>query len=221
MKPFPFKFLAGAPAAAALAIVGCTHQQLLSPIARAFGAPPEPELVECRIAFRQLQARLETCRVRVEPVMFASGGDGLWREGDRQWRTDLAQRLIKEAGTRTKAVLEMAGNTPEVAFPKGMYHNQLHYLWDRAEAYSRWVKSTHPAADFVLIVEIFDGAGKREGAAQVYVFDAQGQLAVCRLLRFPGTPPGQGPVPIRPPVDILFETLRLDADVVFPPYGWG
>jgi hypothetical protein len=97
----------------------------------------------------------------------------------------------------------------------------MRYLWERAGEYSQWVKAGHQAEDFVLIVEVFSGEGKKEGAAQVYVLDGTGQIAIARWLRFPGTPSGVGELPITSIVNLLFRTLRMDADVVYPRYGVG
>ncbi|MFI5356650.1 MAG: hypothetical protein ACHQ4G_04880 [Opitutales bacterium] len=221
MKMSLVQVLSGVWGATVFALVGCTTNQLMSPVTRALGVPPESELAKCRMALQRLQARLEASKVRMEPVMFASGGDGRWQGGVRQWRTDLAEAIVREARTRTKAALAVANTGPQVTFPEKMYHNQLAYLFARAEIYSRWVKSTRPTEDYVLIVEIFEGSGKREGAIQVYVFDAQGQVAICRLTRFPGGPPGIEKAPVKPAVNILFETLHTDARVAWPPYGWG
>ena len=222
------KVLAGSAARFAMvvalvlfALVGCTHQQLLSPVARAFGAPPESELVRCRIAFRLLQARLETSRVQVEPVMFAEGGEGLWRDSNRKWRYDLAQAIVNQVGAHTKASLHVATTAPNVSFPQGMHHNQLGYLWDRENEYAKWVKTASVKDDYVLIAEVFSGQGKKEEAFQLYVFDARGQVALCRLCRIGGHQPDEDTLSVRAAVNLLLNTLRMDADVIFPPYGWG
>ena len=161
-------FITIAPAVviAALAVSGC--HEALYPVALAFGSPPESELAVCREAFRQLQLHVETSRVQVEPVLFAV-------DHDRQWRTDVAQAIVAEAGTHTKAKLEVAA-APDVSFPTEMYHNQLHYLWDRSTEYARWIKAAHPGADYILCTEVFGHEGK-VAAIQVYIFDAKGQVA--------------------------------------------
>ena len=196
-----------------LAFAGC--QAVLAPFARAFGAPPESELALCRTAFQKLQSRLPDSRVQVEPVYFAL-------DHDRQWRSDWARSLVHEAGVQTKARFELASAPPEVR-PTTFGHNQLRYLWARSVAYADWIKATSPAVDYVWCVEIFGHAGK-VGAIQVYVFDANGQVAFCRLFnshQFGDNLPLQGEEHIRLVVKTLFEELRLDPKVIFPPYGVG
>ena len=153
--------------------------------------------------------------------MFAAGGDGVWRGGSRQWRYDMAQAIVDGAGARTKAKLHVASTAPDVAFPQGMRHNQLGYLWDREDTYAQWVKTAAVNEDYVLIAEVFSGQGKNEEAIQLFLFDARGQVAVCRLWRQEGHPQDEDSRSIRAVVNLLFDTLRMDADVIFPPYGWG
>jgi hypothetical protein len=198
---------------AALAVSSC--REALYPVARAFGSPPESELAVCRVAFRQLQMHLETSRVQVEPVLFAV-------DHGRQWRNDVAQAIVVEAGAHTKAKLE-AATAPDVSFPSKMYHNQLRYLWDRSREYARWIKVAPPGADYVLCAEVFGHEGKVD-AIQVYVFDAKGQIAYCRLFNshhFGKNLPLEGEGHVRLMVKVLFDDLRKDANVIFPPYGVG
>ena len=208
-----FATIAPAVVIAAFALSSC--REALYPVARAFGSPPESELAVCREAFRQLQMHIETSRVQVEPVLFAV-------DHDRQWRTDVAQAIVVEAGAHTKAKLEVAA-APDVGFPAEMYHNQLHYLWDRSTEYARWIKAAHPGADYVLCTEVFGHEGK-VAAIQVYLFDAKGQIAYCRVFNshhFGGNLPLEGEGHVRLMVKVLFDDLRKDANVIFPPYGVG
>ncbi|MCX6943597.1 MAG: hypothetical protein NT173_02340 [Opitutales bacterium] len=198
-----------------LAIAGC--QQAVYPLARAFGSPPESELALCRTAFQQLQSRLATSRVRVEPVYCASHS-----QANRLWRDDLAQLLVREAGTRTQARFVIAPMRPDVG-PTVFGHNQMRYLWERATAYSHWLKEAPPGADYVWCVEIF-GAKGTVGAIQIYIFDAKGQVAYCRLFnshQFGTNLSMESEEPIRLVVKTLFEDLLRDPKAVFPPYGVG
>ncbi len=86
--------LVGLAMAVVLAALGC--RETMYPFARAFGSPPESELAQCREAFRLLQSCLATGRVQVQPVLFIE-------DGRRQWRHDLAQAIVTEAGAHTKA----------------------------------------------------------------------------------------------------------------------
>lgn len=188
---------------------------LLYPLARAFGSPSEAELARCRQAFQQLQSGLGTSRVAVAPVFFADGGR-------RQWRPDLAAAIIREAGAHTSARLEVTAAVPEVA-PAVLGHNQLRYLWERAAVYADWVKAAHPAGDYVWLAEIWGHDGQ-VGAIHVYVFDARGQLAYCRLFnshQFGPALPLAGEEPVRLLVRCLFEDLQKDAEKIFPRYGVG
>ena len=220
MKPSLIQVLSSALAAAVFGLCGCTHQQLLSPVARAFGVPPESELAVCRAAYARLQGRLSASRVLVEPVMYAQGNQ-------RQWRGDLARALARESGARMKVRLEAAGSPPEVGFPQMMYHNQLRYLWDRSRDYARSVKAAPPAADYVSFVEIFVGSPSGQkvqvAAIQVYVFDDQGQLAYCRLYNgahFGNLSP-EGDAVINFVMGSFLDILRLAPEQAFPPYGVG
>lgn len=208
-------------AALAAGLFACAHNEIMAPVTRAFGVPPESELARCRVALRGLQARIETSRVRVMPVLFVANGDGAWHGAYRVWRSDLARGLAAEVGARTKAHLEVSPDGPQAPLPEHMYHNQLRYLWDRAALYSQWVKSRPPGTDYVLVAEVFSGEGKREAALQLYVLDAQGQVALCRLARFNGNASDEDLRATQLLVQMLFDTLKMDADRVFPPYGWG
>ena len=186
----------------------------LYPLARAFGSPSEAELARCRQAFRQFQSNIGTSRVAVAPVFFVDGSR-------HEWRPDLAEAVIREAGVLTAARFEVLASAPVVA-PTELGHNQLRYLWKRATVYSDWVKAAHPAGDFVWVVEIWGHDGK-VGAIHAYVFDTSGQIAYCRLFNShqfgPNLPIGDEP--IRLLVRRLFEDLKKDPEKIFPPYGVG
>jgi hypothetical protein len=197
----------------ALAFAGC--HQVLAPFARAFGSPPESELALCRAAFQQLHARLENSRVQVEPVYFAL-------DHNRVWRGPWARQLVRAAGSQTKARFEVAPGAPAVRSTT-FGHNQLRYLWERSAAYADWIKTTRPAVDYVWCVEVFGHQGK-VGAIQVYVFDANGQVAYCRLFNshhFGNNLPLDGDELFQLVVTTLFRDLRLDPTVIFPPDGVG
>jgi hypothetical protein len=191
------------------------NEIFLYPLARAFGSPSESELAKCRQAFSRLQSGLGTSRVAVTPVLFVDGGR-------REWRPDLAEAIIREAGTHTTAKLAVAAPAPVVA-PAALGRNQLRYTWERAAAYAEWVKAAHPAADYIWFVEIWGHDGK-VGAIQVYVLDARGQVAYCRLFnshQFGPNLPLPGDEPVRLLVRRLFEDLQKDPNKIFPPYGVG
>lgn len=188
---------------------------LLYPLARAFGSPSEAELAKCRQAFQRLQARLETSHVTVQPVLLADGGR-------RTWRRNLAEAVVREAGTLTQARLNLADTAPEVA-PARLGHNQLRYTWERAAEYSRWVQAAHPTGDYVWFIEIWSARGK-VGAIQVYLLEADGQVAYCRLFNSHQFGPDLalvGEAAIRLAVQRFFQDLPKDPRAVFPPYGVG
>ena len=201
---------------ALVAILGVTNCQVaLYPVARAFGSPPESDLATCREAFGRLQQRLATSRVRVEPVLFVHGSG-------RTWRLAMAQALVEEAAAHTAANFEIAAGRPDVA-PRNIGHNQMRYLWERAADYAHWLKATRPETDYVLCTEIWARQDRVEGI-HVYVFTAEGQIAYCRLFNshhFGNSLPAEGVAHVRLMVKQLFDDLRLDAAVVFPPYGIG
>lgn len=223
MKPLKKKMLYGVltlfgmlTTMVVLAFAGC--RGALYPLARAFGFPPESELTLCRAAFEQFRSRLDSSRVRVAPVYFVPELGHF----SPQWRSDLARSLIGEAKARTPAQFSLAPAAPEVE-PTIFGHNQMRYLWERAPAYSRWLKTASTDADYIWCVEVF-GVSNRVGAIQVYVFDAKGQVAYCRLFNshhFGDNLPLGGEEPIRLVIKTLFEDLRRDSKTVFPPYGVG
>lgn len=185
------------------------------PLARAFGSPPEAELAKCRQAFQRLQGRLETSHVTVQPVFLVDGDQ-------RAWRRDLAERVVREAGAHTKARLIPADTTPAVA-PARLGHNQLRYTWARAAEYSRWVQAARPAGDYVWFIEIWSARGK-VGAIQVYLLEANGQVAYCRLFNSHQFGPDlalEGDAAIRLAVQRFFQDLPKDPRAVFPPYDIG
>jgi hypothetical protein len=217
MKPSLIQILSGTLAAVSFTLCGCTNQQLLSPLARAFGEPPESELAVCRAAYARLQSRLPASQIQIEHVMFAPGHD-------RQWRSDLAQALAQEAGARMKAHFEAASGPPDVSFPQKMYHNQLRYLWDRSRDYARSVKAVPPGVDYLCFVEVFVGPQGNVAAIQVYLFESQGQLAYIRLYNnshFGNDLSPEGDATIRFVAGSLLDIQRLAPEQAFPPYGIG
>lgn len=197
---------------------------LLYPLARAFGGPSEAELVKCRVAFVRLKADFPISQVLVQPALVRPGAA---LPDDRgSWRADLADDLVQalraEGGVgayRSVAVrpaIAAVGATP-------FGHNQLRYLWTRAAEYGRCVRASHPAGDYVLFFEVF-GSRSEVGAIQVYVFDASGQLAYCRLFNSHQFGPHlsrSGDAVVRLIAEHLLGDLRKAPEAVFPPYGVG
>ncbi|HVT73439.1 MAG TPA: hypothetical protein VHD61_09900 [Lacunisphaera sp.] len=189
---------------------------LLYPLARAFGAPPESELVRCRQAFQQLQAHLRESRVAVQPVLCID-------ESRAVWRRMTAVTLAREVSDRSPAELTVPRDGAPVVPPTEFGHNQLRYLWTRATVYTDWVKANPPAADYVWIAEIWGHDGK-VGAIQVYILDARGQVAYCRLFNshhFGPNLPMEGVDAVQLIVRNFFEDLKKTAEQIFPPYGVG
>jgi hypothetical protein len=200
----------------ALAFAGC--HQALYPFARAFGSPPESELALSRAAFQQLRTRLATSRVRVQPVCFTPD----LSQPSRQWRADWAQSLARAAGERTKARFELAPSPPDIG-PTPFGPNQMRYLWKRSAEYGRWLRASPPGTDYVWCVEIFGFHGK-VGAIQVYVFDAHGQVAYCRLFNshhFGDALSVDGEQHLRLVFETLFKDLSGEPEAIFPPCGVG
>jgi hypothetical protein len=196
-----------------LAIGGC--HQVLYPLARAFGAPPESDLAVCRAAFQDLKGALAHSRVQVEPIHFAQGNT-------RQWRYDLAESLVREARSHTPAQFAVAPMAPDVV-PTLFGRNQLRYLWERGRVYADWVKATPRGADYIWCVEIFGREGKLT-AIQAYLIDAKGRLAYCTLFNshhFGRNVPLEGDEALRLVVTRLFADLQVDPLKLFPPYGVG
>jgi len=162
-----------------------------------------------------LQAQMGTSRVVVQPVMFVN-------QGERIWRRDLAEAIVQQSEAQTRAKFEVASAAPTAA-PTKFGHNQMRYTWERAAAYGQWVKDTHPAGDFLWVCEIWGHEGK-VAAIQVYVLDASGQIAYCRLYnshQFGPNLPLAGDEPIKLLVKQLFKDLPRDPKQIFPPYGVG
>lgn len=208
-----YTLLGGLAVAAILAVVNC--KVALYPFARAFGSPPESELAGCREAFHQLQQHIGTSRVSAEPVLFV-------HDRSTEWRSDLAQAIAQEASARTQAKLAVAHSAPAVAH-RNIGHNQMRYLWARSTDYAHWVEATHPAADYILCAEVWAHENRVEGI-RVFIFDAKGQVAYCRLFNshhFGNDLPAEGTAAIKLLVKQLFDNLTLDPATVFPPYGVG
>lgn len=219
MKPTLFKTLSVLALVALLSPLHASTEILLYPLARAFGGPSESELVKCRQAFQQLQSNLGTSRLVVQPVLSQPKYSP---ENKAVWRQDLAEALRREIGSKSGAKLEAPENTPVVT-PTDFGHNQMRYLWSRGAEYGKWVKSTHPAGDYVLFTEVFAREGK-VGAIQVFVLDTSGQLAYCRLFnshQFGPNLASQGDEAIRLIVKHLFDDLAKEPKKIFPPYGVG
>ncbi len=190
---------------------------LLYPFARAFGSPPEAELARCRVAFSRLAADWNHAHILVLPVWQA----GLQVEPrPENWRQDLAFALARGAGA-PPGRFRMADAAPAVA-PMEMGHNQLRYLWQRAELYRRWVQESSPAADYVWCLELL-GPPDHVVAIQVYIFDRSGQIAYCRLYNSHqfGRPALTFKRALGLVIHHLREDLQRDPLAVFPPYGVG
>jgi hypothetical protein len=191
------------------------NEIFLYPLARAFGAPREAELVRCRTAFQGLQSRLAASRVLVAPVLFVDGPR-------REWRKDLAEAMVQEMQARVGASFEVVGAAPDVA-PARFRRNQLRYLWERGAQYAGWVKAAPPAGDYVWCAEIW-GHGGKVAAIQVYILDPAGQVAYCRLFNshhFGNQLPLEGDDAVRLVVNALVRDLQRDPKALFPPYGVG
>ncbi len=187
----------------------------LYPLARAFGGQSESELARCRAAFKQMQTNFDRSRVVVMPVLFADAGRC-------QGRSDLAAAEMRELATRTSAKIEVPSVEPKIAAPP-RFHNQLRYFSKRSTVYRDWIKAAHPSCDYVLVTEIFGGAGN-VGAIQIYLFDSSGQIAYCRLLnshQFGSNLPLAGEDAVKLIVNTFFDNLKWDAKKLFPPYGVG
>jgi hypothetical protein len=157
--------------------------------------------------------------VLLYPLARAFGGPS---ENQAVWRQDLAKALRREIGSKSGAKIGAPETTP-VVNPTDFGHNQLRYLWSRAAEYGKWVKSTHPAGDYVLFTEVFARDGK-VGAIHVFVLDTSGQLAYCRLFnshQFGPNLTSQGDEAILLIVKHLFDDLTKEPTKIFPPYGVG
>lgn len=197
---------------------------LFYPFARAFGGPAESELKQCRVAFAKLQSDFATSRVLVQPVLVRPGATSL--EDERAWRPGMAQNLVnairREGGMNYGLGLKVQPAVASVGATE-FKHNQLRYLWSRAGEYAKSLKAAKPAGDYLMFVEIFGGRD-HVGAIQVYLFDASGQLAYCRLFNSHqfgndlsvGTGAALTFIAQR-----LLEDLRKTPEMVFPPYGVG
>jgi hypothetical protein len=197
---------------------------LLYPFARAFGGPAESELKQCRVSFAKLQADFATSRVLVQPVLVQPGAKSL--EDQQAWRPGMAHNLVnairREGGMNYGLGLNVQPAVASVGATE-FKHNQLRYLWSRAEEYGKCLRAAKPAGDYVMFVEIFGGRDN-VGAIQVYLFTASGQLAYCRLFNSHQFGNGLGFASDRAVTFIakrLLEDLRKSPEMVFPPYGVG
>lgn len=193
---------------------------LLYPFARAFGSPPESELAKCRQAFTTLQGNLERSRLLVQPVLTRPNYAPATDRG--VWRHDLAEAVCRELGKTSHAKLESTTTIPTIPSTK-FGANQMRYLWQRAGAVAKWVRSNRPAVDYILFAEVFSRDG-RVGAIQVFLLDASGQLAYARLFNshhFGDKLPADGDAAVRLLVKRLLDDVGREAKTIFPPYGVG
>ncbi|HND60162.1 MAG TPA: hypothetical protein PLB90_01700 [Opitutaceae bacterium] len=188
---------------------------LLYPFARMFGAPSEAELAKCRVAYAEFRATLGTRPIRVAPV--------LWKDGPKgTWSRPIAEALARELRASTSAPVMVEPGKPDVPAPD-FGHNQLKYLWARGAEYAAWRRAAPPLDGYMLCAEVWGHHGK-VGAIQVYVFDAKGQIAYCRLYnshQFGDNLPLEPDEPLRLIVRHLFEDLQKKPEEAFPPYGVG
>lgn len=190
-------------------------KRMMSPLARAFGCPPESELAVCRVTFARLQQYPPSTRIAVAPVFFVE-------DHTRTWRIDLAQSIAQNIGPRLSARLGFADAAPAVA-PRDLGRNQLNYLWQRASDYTHWIKRMPPDTDFVLCAEVWSHGGQVD-AIHLYVFDATGQVAYCRLFNshhFGNNLPAAGTDAIDFMVKRFLADLSRSPTDIFPPYGVG
>lgn len=188
---------------------------MLYPAARAFGSPSEGELRKCRAAFARLKAELPTARLVVFPACDPTGSKPGWNP---------------EAGAAMAALLKSrcaaaapSGLQPAVP-PEPYKGNQLRYLWNRARAYGQWLRQARPAGDFFCFVEIAAGPHGEAFGLQLYLLDAEGQVAYLRLMNshhFGGNPPVGPQAACELLAQCLARDLALEPETVFPPYGVG
>jgi hypothetical protein len=190
-------------------------EELLYPFARMFGSPPESELAKCRAAFAQFKDTLGKDPIDVAPVLWVS-------RTQHAWRLPVAMALADELRPITSAPVAAQRGKPEVP-PLAFGHNQLRYLWERGAQYSAWRRAAPTSGSYTLCAEVW-GHGDKVAAIQVYVLNATGQIAYCRLYNshhFGPDLPLQVPAVVRLIVHGLIEDLKKRPEEVFPPYGVG
>lgn len=110
---------------------------------------------------------------------------------------------------------------PDVPAPQ-FGHNQLRYMWERGAQYATWRHAQPSSGDYWLGAEVWGHGGKVD-AIQVYVLDATGQIAYCRL--FNSHHFGDLPMETAEVLDLIARTLAEDLkkkpEQIFPPYGVG
>lgn len=194
--------------------VGC--KPMLYPLARAFGSPSEGELKLRRAAFTRLKTTYATAQVRLYPVVDPMRPDHRFAQG----LPDRGADMLRNHGW---AGAQGVPARPEVA-PLPLGHNQLRYQQTRAKAYSDWARTTKPAGDFLIIVEVLSGPDGKVGGIHAYVLEASGQVAYTRLWNshhFGPQPPANGAEAFRLALRRLHEDLQLTPEQVHPPYGVG
>lgn len=190
-------------------------EMLLYPLARMFGSPPEKELAKCRQALQQLQNQLKSSKVAVLPVYWV-------HEGHAEWRPEMSQAVVQYSAGRTSAQFEALPTQPGVAHtPLG--HNQARYFWERAAAYSAWVRAHPQKSDYVWISEIWSQADTVQ-AIHVYVIDTQGQIAFTSLMNshhFGSNLHVNDGAAVERVAKRFFEGMKSDPKTIYPPYGVG
>lgn len=144
---------------------GCSA--LLSPFARAFGAPSERELQGWRASFDRLKTTHATSRVRVFPIVDLGAGS-----------------LGAPTSARLTHLLQQKGwthahpaPTPPPLFAHEPFHNQMRFVVSRARTYAAWAKSQPQDADFLLLVEMLQDRQGKAAGIHVYVLEGSGQIA--------------------------------------------
>ena len=151
---------------------GC--KLMVYPCARAFGSPSESELKQCRAAFERLKAGRFTAQAVVYP---AADPVGMRQDAYSGTAEVMAEQLLAKGWTNCL----IATVAPQVK-PLPLGHNQLRYAWNRAHAYSQWVRTARPVGDIHLFVEAMSPSEGKIIGIQCYVVDASGQVAYYRLL---------------------------------------
>ncbi len=207
-----------APACLALALLlgqpGC--RAMLYPAARAFGAPAEGELKDCRAAFGRLQAGRGTVRIVVYPACNPVRMDPALGPGS----APLLQVKLQAGGFGGAAAA--AAGPGLAATPYG--GNQLRYSWDRAHAYGAWIRAARPEGEFFLFTEVVASPEGRIHGLHAYVLDASGTVAYHRLMNSHHFGPA-GPAGQTEALELLLQAFLRDlqrpALEVFPRWGVG
>jgi len=206
-----------------ICLVSVSCKPLLYPLARLFGGPKESELKVMRENFIRLQKEISTSKMAVFPPCIINFHK-------HEWKPDVPKQLVQFMETEMKIEAYEISIEPEVDFiPLG--RNQSRFRWDRARAYSAWVKKTQPvpAGDFIMFNDFICPPNSDCNSVlgvNIYVADFQGNISYTSVINskheiYKFIKPNSLKDCCIMVIKRFLEGLSMDVMDLYPPYGVG